>query len=1573
MKKRLLVLILIATLLFAMFALVACATSVVCTSHQWQPFEVVGNGDIKSEVCSKCGATRLLCYPFPHTWKDHVANDNLTHTSTCEVCGIEKALDHTFADGTPDVHTPMVCLDCGVQIAGEGFHQFVDKNENGICDVCASETICQHVYDEGVVTTPATCLATGEKKYTCTECGDVRTESIDMLAHNWTDWTSNDDGTHSRVCTNGDTHTETEDCVGEDATCLENSNCTVCGGVYQTAPGHIDEDEDGVCDVCDDMFNHRGDDECEHTNATIVTIPATCLAPGAIEYNCPDCGAVRIQPIEPLAHNWADWTCNADGTHSRVCTNDSTHIETADCYGGDATCTEDSYCDECGGVYQIATDHNWADWTSNADGTHSRICTNDGTHTETDDCYGGDATCTEDSYCDECGGVYQIATDHNWADWTSNADGTHSRVCINDDTHIETDDCYGGDATCTEDSYCDECGGVYQTATDHNWADWTSNADGTHSRVCINDDTHIETDDCYGGVATCAEKAMCELCCGTYGELLPHNYVLQADAENNFMSGEEVKCLASGYTQYICSNCGDEYYTDLTPADGHDVEIVTMIYPKCNETGEALVICNTCGVSYTMTLPCDTENGHSWVPDNENWYNSSEDSCHFSIVFNGYCEYCGIFDSYTLPPTLEHEMGVEYTQYPTCMEAGYVRYNCLRCHECGYEEPIPATGHVNTEIIVEEASCGSGGRKYEYCKDCQGTINLIEEYAPTGEHTWVTYEAQEPTCSEWGWSEYQECSVCYTTTEHEDYEPSWECVYDQQEVHEDYLVSPATCTSKAVYYTSCICGSCSWDETFEYGDEPVGHVDEDGNMVCEACGGSLCDTCVDDDFNYRCDVCDLSICTEHDWQFYLHDSNCTEDGYYYDYCYYCGDIRDYNIAEAWGHSYYCYYIEEVDATCTEEGWCTHYYSCDNCGDSYEETEVYPIIDHTYTSSTLPPTCSYMGHWQGTCDYCGYTDSYDIPMLDHVTEIVVIAPSCYADGCTREICTVCNQILNEYDVVPQYGAHVNENGDYNCDRCNASLCAPHSYQTAYNGTYHYSECIQCGAIDPSTITGHYDDTLDNTCDVCGACTHLFTTYTYDKLNHTVVCDICGFEHVSEHELVEKGTFEATCGMYGGIIYGCTDCDYTYTVKTADATGEHANFTYDYNEDLHWSICGDCGLIVSRAKHGYRIDDLVERDCYHNGCGYQYCPDENCDFACIIEYDHECMAPDNDGICADCGQCRYHGEWDDEDGDGLCDRCGKCIEHTYVFEETFEPTCGEVGKSKYNCSVCGLVLYKDYVLPTWAHNYYVLVVNEPTCNNEGYTIYKCRICGQYMFDDYVPATGEHVDVDNDYYCDNSDCKALLCDDHIDENSDIHCDKCGTSLCGDYHTYDDGTIHYDETHHWYVCATCGDRFEISEHEIYIMEELMPDCENGGIDIEGCYHCDYVRETYYDALGHRDDNDDYVCDNCWTSFCIINGEDHSYEVINDGSRHYFACTKCDDGTIWAHHIDENYDGVCDECGGSMDYVEECPHYNTNCYYNNEDEHLYICDDCNEVLYHESHNISDDDGWCWDCCEYVY
>lgn len=63
-----------------------------------------------------------------------------------------------------------------------------------------------HTWNDGVVTTPATCTEAGVKTYTCTVCGETKTEAIAALGHVWGAYTvtkhavNGNDGEKTRTC-----------------------------------------------------------------------------------------------------------------------------------------------------------------------------------------------------------------------------------------------------------------------------------------------------------------------------------------------------------------------------------------------------------------------------------------------------------------------------------------------------------------------------------------------------------------------------------------------------------------------------------------------------------------------------------------------------------------------------------------------------------------------------------------------------------------------------------------------------------------------------------------------------------------------------------------------------------------------------------------------------------------------------------------------------------------------------------------------------------------------------------------------------------------------------------------------------------------------------------------------------------------------------------------------------------------------------------------------------------------------------------------------------------------------------
>ena len=117
----------------------------------------------------------------------------------------------------------------------------------------------------------------------------------------------------------------------------------------------------------------------------------------------------------------------------------------------------------------------------------------------------------------------------------------------------------------------------------HTYGEWVSNGDGTHTRQCTVDGCNgVETKDCSGGTATCAEKAVCEVCGKAYGELDPKNHTDLKHIPTKAATED-----AEGNIEYwYCSGCG-KYYSDK---DGTKeiakADTVTAKLPKAPPTGD---------------------------------------------------------------------------------------------------------------------------------------------------------------------------------------------------------------------------------------------------------------------------------------------------------------------------------------------------------------------------------------------------------------------------------------------------------------------------------------------------------------------------------------------------------------------------------------------------------------------------------------------------------------------------------------------------------------------------------------------------------------------------------------------------------------------------------------------------------------------------------------------------------------------------------------------------------------------------------------------------------------------------
>ena len=370
------------------------------------------------------------------------------------------------------------------------------------------------------------------------------TVKVRLIPHDWSDWTPDGNGTHSRVCARNSSHKETVSCSGGTATCQAKAVCSVCGQAYGQFAAH-----DFTAEVAEEKY---------------LKSAATCTEKATYYKSCTVCGEKGTETFEVgniLGHDWGEWQPNGNGIHSRICKRNATHKETVSCSGGTATCQAKAVCSVCGQKYgqlaahdftaEVAEEkylksaatctekatyyksctvcgekgtetfevgnilgHDWGEWQSNGNDTHSRICTRNGSHKETVNCSGGTATCQAKAVCAVCRHEYGQL-------------GTHSFTAETvEEQYLKSA------ATCTEKAVyyrsCATCGlsakdtaeeAVFETrALGHDWGKWQSNGDGTHTHVCTRDDTHKETVSCSGGTATCVEQATCKDCGGKYGE-----------------------------------------------------------------------------------------------------------------------------------------------------------------------------------------------------------------------------------------------------------------------------------------------------------------------------------------------------------------------------------------------------------------------------------------------------------------------------------------------------------------------------------------------------------------------------------------------------------------------------------------------------------------------------------------------------------------------------------------------------------------------------------------------------------------------------------------------------------------------------------------------------------------------------------------------------------------------------------------------------------------------------------------------------------------------------------------------
>ena len=295
-----------------------CGTIMNKAAHTWDagvettPATCTKAG-VKTYTCDVCKATKTEPIPViahQYEWK----HDETNHWQECSVCHdiIDKA-EHTYASHKCEDSATCTKAECGyVKPAG------------------------QHNWDEGKVTTPATCTTDGVKTFTCKVCSETKTEPIKASGH-----TVVEDAAKEPTCT------ETGLTAGK--------HCSVCNEVLEAQT----------------VIPAKG-----HSMTKTEAKAATCTEAGNSEYyTCGNCGKFFSDAdgkTEIVKDSWVTDALDHDFTGAWVNTDAAGHYHK--CSRCDATdtvvkhtfngkpCNEEDKCNDCGYV-KPAGQHTWGEKT----------------------------------------------------------------------------------------------------------------------------------------------------------------------------------------------------------------------------------------------------------------------------------------------------------------------------------------------------------------------------------------------------------------------------------------------------------------------------------------------------------------------------------------------------------------------------------------------------------------------------------------------------------------------------------------------------------------------------------------------------------------------------------------------------------------------------------------------------------------------------------------------------------------------------------------------------------------------------------------------------------------------------------------------------------------------------------------------------------------------------------------------------------------------------------------------------------------------------------------------------------
>ena len=279
---------------------------------------------------------------------------------TCSICGDEKT---EKVSATGHQHTEIRnkkeatcketgysgdtwCKDCGKKILSG---QTIAKTEN-------------HSWDAGKVTTKATCTEEGEKKFTCSVCGDEKTEKVSATGHQHTEIRNKKEATCKEEGYSGDTwckdcgkkilsgqaiaktedHSWNQGEITKEPTCKEKGEktftCSICGNTKTEKVSTTDHQHMEIRNqknpTCKEA-GYSGDTYCadcgvkissgktiaktknHNWDGGVITTEPTCTERGEKTFTCTICGNTDTKKVNATGHSYGAYKVVKEPTNKR--------------------------------------------------------------------------------------------------------------------------------------------------------------------------------------------------------------------------------------------------------------------------------------------------------------------------------------------------------------------------------------------------------------------------------------------------------------------------------------------------------------------------------------------------------------------------------------------------------------------------------------------------------------------------------------------------------------------------------------------------------------------------------------------------------------------------------------------------------------------------------------------------------------------------------------------------------------------------------------------------------------------------------------------------------------------------------------------------------------------------------------------------------------------------------------------------------------------------------------------------------------------------------------------------------